>query len=80
MDDQWTRNNRIARLSLEQNLNTPYLSVLSVVGVLFIFVFSEPNFSIASRVILYVFLGFIAALLYWDYQNKKSEIKDIFEH
>ena len=79
MDDEWTRKNRIAKMTLEMHLHTPYLIALSIIGVLFIIVLSDPDYSVTSRAILYIFLGIVAILMYQDYQNKKLEIQEIFE-
>ena len=66
-------------MTLELHLNTPFLTAMSVLGVLFIIILSDPDYSLTSRVILYSFLGIVAILMFWDYQVKKSEIRKIFE-
>jgi len=71
MNDEWTRKNRIAKMTLEMQFHMPYLIALSILGVLFIMVFGDPDYSVTSRVILYIFLGIVAILMYQDYQNKK---------
>lgn len=79
MNDEYTRKNRVAKMTLEMNLNMPYLIALGIIGVLFIMVLGDPDYSLASRIILYIFLGIVAYLMYQDYQKKKSEIQEIFE-
>jgi membrane protein implicated in regulation of membrane protease activity len=67
-------------MTLELHLNAFYLTAMSVLGVIFIIIITDPYYSITSRIILYVFLSIISIMIYWDYHNKKSEIKEIFEN
>ena len=78
MNDEWTRENQIKEMALNLKLRAVYLSAISIVSVLLIFILGSSAYSDISKLILIPILIITLLLLFLSYTNKKNEIKNIF--
>jgi hypothetical protein len=79
MDDNWTRENRIKKMSLKTQIYLPYFTVLAIFTSVFTYILTMPQTGLEKMIMLVIpFLGTIFtgfALL-----GELSELNEIFEN
>ena len=79
MDDNWTRENRIKKMSLKTQIYLPYFTVLAIFTSVFTYILTMPQTGMEKMIMLVIpFLGIIFtgfALL-----GVLSELNEIFEN
>jgi len=78
MDDNYTRENRIKRMSLEIKLNTFYLTSMGVIIAIGVALKNEESDVFIKGISLLCLLG-IGIFIANDYRNKRTEIKEIYD-
>jgi MFS family permease len=79
MCDEWTRENRIKRVSLQIQLIMPYLTGMSILSALLIFVYGSTIYNQLEKGILGIALIIVLIVLSKSFFKQKREIDNIFQ-
>ena len=80
MNDEWTRENRIKKLTLRIQLLTPYMMAMSIFIALAVFIFGSSIYGIIEKDFLILVLIGGMIILGYNFYKHNSEIEDIFKN